>query len=241
VSATPIVIDYSEEIVDEVLAENNSEEESVNSYIFQDDYPGLSIGDVVEIEEVYFEILAAVPSEDGDLFECKEADVEEMTEAIAENDNAHQDVLDKAAEEASTEHHPDPVELEEEVLPIVNPDDEVEETSSLEKIEEEEVEEPVNDLDAEEDADWSIMKAKEVEYPQQIEEEPEVMEPDPDVEEAEMNKNDPIYKAIENELEEIYGYQTNFTYTESGTQYNIVLESGESIVLSTAYIQNMVN
>ena len=201
-SATPIILDLTEEAPAE-------ETESENSFIFQEDYPGLNVGDVVEIEEVYFEILAKVASDDGDLFECREADVEEMTESIEEK-----------AEEVKEE------------IPV----EAVEETTSLEK---EEV--PVADLDAEEDEDWEKAGMAPVEP------EPEILEPDPAVEEAAMSKEaaaestegTPIHNAIAAELEEIYGYAAKFTYSESGTQYNIVLESGESIVLSTAYIQNM--
>jgi hypothetical protein len=52
--------------------------------------------------------------------------------------------------------------------------------------------------------------------------------------------NPAVIKAIENELEEIYGYKTAFTYTEIDGQYNIVMESGETIVLSTAYIKSTI-
>lgn len=50
-------------------------------------------------------------------------------------------------------------------------------------------------------------------------------------------KDDPVKKAIAKELSEIYGYEPEFTYTEANDQFNIVLDSGETIVLSAAYIK----
>ena len=59
-------------------------------------------------------------------------------------------------------------------------------------------------------------------------------------EEPAVDKSSPLYVAIQNELEELYGYKPEFTYTETNDQFNIVLESGESVVLSAAYINSLV-
>jgi hypothetical protein len=74
------------------------------------------------------------------------------------------------------------------------------------------------------------MSAEEVieEYGENVPEEPTV------------DKSSPLYVAIQNELEELYGYKPEFTYTETNDQFNIVLESGESVVLSAAYINSLV-
>jgi hypothetical protein len=49
-----------------------------------------------------------------------------------------------------------------------------------------------------------------------------------------------VESAIASELEELYGYKPKFTFKESGDQYNIILESGESVVLSAAYINSII-
>jgi hypothetical protein len=46
----------------------------------------------------------------------------------------------------------------------------------------------------------------------------------------------PVKQAIADELEEIYGDVPNFTYTLTDDQYNILLDSGETITLASAYI-----
>lgn len=61
--------------------------------------------------------------------------------------------------------------------------------------------------------------------------------PDPVVEEN--SKNTRVKNIIANELQEIYGYDPKFTFSVNNSQYNIVLESGESISLSVAYIESL--
>lgn len=48
-----------------------------------------------------------------------------------------------------------------------------------------------------------------------------------------------IKKIITNELEEIYGYPPVFTYVLINNQYNITLDSGETITLASNYINSM--
>lgn len=50
-------------------------------------------------------------------------------------------------------------------------------------------------------------------------------------------KIEPIRKVIHDELEEIYGEIGNFDYKKQGNQYNITMESGESITLSAPYLE----
>jgi hypothetical protein len=54
--------------------------------------------------------------------------------------------------------------------------------------------------------------------------------------EAEAEAESPEYKAIAAELDDLYGYTPKFTFTKEGSQYNVVLETEESIVLSEALV-----
>lgn len=240
----------------EAVQEKVAEEESENSFIFQDDYPGLSIGDALEIEGEYFEIIAHQASEDGDLWECKEVSIqEEETEGDSVPDILLKDEEEVKAEDGYVEHTAPapaitPAEYKERIAEVTEGQAKLDEITQV-------------DLDAEEDADWAKMGAVAVGPTTVVEEnaegeplvsvtpvvvdftEPEIMEPNPAVEEAESKaeaealKNTPVYKAIAEELEDIYGFMPEFTYTEQGTQYNIVLASGESVVLSTSYIKSV--
>lgn len=55
------------------------------------------------------------------------------------------------------------------------------------------------------------------------------------------DKTSDLYITIKLELLELYGYTPDFTYTEKDNQYNVVLESGETVVLSAAYIDSLNN
>jgi len=55
------------------------------------------------------------------------------------------------------------------------------------------------------------------------------------------DKTSDLYITIKLELLDLYGYSPEFTYTEKDSQYNVVLESGETVVLSAAYIDSLDN
>jgi len=48
-----------------------------------------------------------------------------------------------------------------------------------------------------------------------------------------------IKAAIETEIEDLYGARIPFTYKLSGNQYNVKLETGETVVLTEAYIKSL--
>lgn len=48
-----------------------------------------------------------------------------------------------------------------------------------------------------------------------------------------------IRNAIETEIEDLYGAKIPFTYKLSGNQYNVKLETGETVVLTEAYINSL--
>ena len=62
------------------------------------------------------------------------------------------------------------------------------------------------------------------------------------VEEKTVDTSNKIFKAIAEELTDLYGEPFDtFKYELMDDQYNITLDSGESVVLSAAYIDNMVD
>jgi hypothetical protein len=68
---------------------------------------------------------------------------------------------------------------------------------------------------------------------------PQMPEPEPEEKKVVFQQDPRVTQLIAVELEEIYGYQPEFTYEQKDTQYNIVLDSGETVVLSTAYIKSL--
>ena len=64
-----------------------------------------------------------------------------------------------------------------------------------------------------------------------------------EAEEPEDNKNQAVKDAISKELIDLYGfsegYNFDFTYELTDSQYNITLDSGESLVLSSNYIEGL--
>lgn len=53
-----------------------------------------------------------------------------------------------------------------------------------------------------------------------------------------VDTEDPIYKAIAEEILEIYGSEMEFTYTSTDTQFNVVLSDNTTITLAITYIKN---
>ena len=102
--------------------------------------------------------------------------------------------------------------------------------------------------------DVSYWGAKELTLTEEVTEMPDIAPPTPievldevevseEVEETvnvgDFNQNDSIRNSIANELEEIYGEVCEFTYEQADNQYNITLSTGETIVLSAAYIESI--
>ena len=119
--------------------------------------------------------------------------------------------------------------VEEAPLPVAppaetEPEEVPEELPEPDPIEEEE-EEIIEEAEEEEDDNLPI-------------EEESVEETTSDVVEAPA-VDDKVKAAIAVEIEEIYGYEPEFTFDESDGQYNVKLESGESLVLSVTYIAGL--
>ena len=166
------------------------EEVAEELYFEQADYPGYSIGDVIDVEGAYYEVkgieeiyylCAAIDVVDEEI----KAEGFDNTTIDNQEDLEHQEKLDEASAEASMEFSisEEPVEEVEEVLPVM----EIEETVE-EKVEEE---------------------------------------------------HDPIKDTIGTYIEEIYGYIPEFTYTTMLNEYNVVLETGESLVINKSMVEEI--
>jgi hypothetical protein len=177
ITNAPINILAKEEIAEEL-------------YFEQADYPGYSIGDVLDVEGNYYEVkgiediyylCAAIDVVDEEV----KAEGFDNTTIDNQEDLEHQEKLDEASAEASMEFiiSEEPVEEVKEVLPVM----EIEETVE-EKVEEE---------------------------------------------------HDPIKDTIGTYIEEIYGYIPEFTYTTLLREYNVVLETGESLVINKSMVEEI--
>lgn len=170
-----------------ILAEEEVPEEL---YFEQTEYPGYSIGDVLDAEGVYYEVKGI----EDIYYLCTPIDVVDEEVKVEGFDNTtidnqadleHQEKLDEASEKASMEFiiSEEPVEEVQEVLPVM----EIEETVE-EKVEEE---------------------------------------------------HDPIKDIIGTYIEEIYGYIPEFKYEILEREYNVVLETGESLVINKSMVEEI--
>lgn len=222
-------VEEVEESVEETVVEDEVEEtvedEPADGEFFMSKadldemYPGveLEIGYVVTVMDNEFEITTADP--DSDKYGLTAIALEDVEEEDEVNEEPVAEVEEEVKESA-----PAPEVVEETV-------DEVEEdafeigdavtmastkTMLKPKTEKKEVEKPALDQEAEAKADEAIaiMEAK-------VEKTPE--------EKA-------IEAAIAFEIEDLYGAKVPFTYELSGSQYNVKLETGETVALTVDYI-----
>ncbi len=170
-----------------ILAEEEVPEEL---YFEQADYPGYSIGDVLDVEGVYYEVKGI----EDVYYLCTAIDVIDEEVKVEGFDNTtidnqedleHQEKLDEASAEASMEFiiSEEPVEEVQEVLPVMEIEETVEET---------------------------------------VEEE-----------------HDPIKDTLGTYIEEIYGYIPEFKYETLEREYNVILETGESLVINKSMVEEV--
>ena len=74
---------------------------------------------------------------------------------------------------------------------------------------------------------------------EEVEEVLPVMEIEETVEEKVEEEHDPIKDTIGTYIEEIYGYIPEFTYTTLLREYNVVLETGESLVINKSMVEEI--
>ncbi len=200
---------------DQVSKVLDAEGDDDEVYFEVDDYPGKQVGDLIEDDGSYYEI-KGMEAVDGDNYFVGTLipDAEEEAE--------------ESAAEAKAEPEAEETVQEAEVVPQEEPK---EETPTSEA--------PVEETPAKEEP----VAEKVEETPQEGPEAPaqagaeEEKAADPAA--GDVDKDAPVYKAIQKELKIIYGYEPDFTYAQEGGQYNVALETGESIVLTVPYINKL--
>lgn len=153
------------------------------TYVSVDEYPGVQIGDLVDIEGVYYEVVNIENMEGDDYFGIKEVSMEDE----------------------------EPTQFEEEHVgpPEMYTADTITSTDTTFDIEESDEEEIV------------VEESNSVTHTNDSEESVKVV--------------------IAKEIQELYGYNPEFTFIRKDDIYDVTLESGESFVLAANYINSMVN
>jgi len=249
------------------------------TFFTAEDFPGKQIGDLLEIEGAYYEIIGVDHLDGTDYWGCKEIEVMDEEEAetptatlelggitaevpievqggevmmedtepvvIERNEqgeplvSAKTVILDMGAEEVMTEIVAEKVEemIEEGIVELGTDTNSYlpEEPSILPKAEEVNTDAlpdiaPPTEPEVLEQVDVDAIKEEVME---EFEEEAPV---ESTLTEELGEDNSPVKLAIASELEDIYGEVPDFTYKLEDNQYNIVLSTGETIALSSAYI-----
>jgi len=153
------------------------------TYISVDEYPGVQIGDLVDIDGMYFEVVDIENMEGDDYFGIKAVTMEEEEPAQSEEEHVGPPEMYTGDTIASTDTPFDMEESDEEEIVV-------EESNSV-----------THTDDSEEGVKVIIAK----------------------------------------EIQELYGYNPEFTFVRKDDVYDVTLESGESFVLAANYINSMVN
>ena len=202
------------EPAEESNVDNSTEEyDDELFYFLTNEFPGITIGEVIMVEEDCYEVINIEEVDKNEYLVCKRLvdgcdSEEEITDAAT---HSYEDPDDDVLENKTST-------IEEGVSAIILP--------SVEPVEQ--PEQQVSESAPAEDPLETITE--------QVTESTET--PD-DLFTA--TENNPVRDAIGKEIEDIYGTPQEFTYTSTGTQYNIVLATGETITLAVTYIDNLIN
>ena len=176
----------TEEPDTDVAHESTAEE----FYFSADDYAGTAVGDMLEVDDEYYEIIREETME-GDTY---------LIGIVA------------SIEESTEEEVPEVTDQD-----LVTTVDEIEAT--LAETPEQDVEFDISDtgveVTPEEETEVEDTSVQQVESP---------------------TVGDPVKDQIALEIEDLYGYIPEFTYTAVGDDYNVVLETGESFTLQAGPI-----
>ena len=225
--------DTGEEIVegaDELIGE------AEEVYFDCADYEGVNVGDTIEEENVYYDLIRKENIEGDDYF---------IGVAIAANDEETLDdhQVEDALEEVTEE-------TQEEAFSPVDHARQARAAVSIEELSDEDLLDQYGHMNAEEIN--SAINEEAAVYHSEGVATPDTNEVNEDVVNEEYNddvdavleqldaKSDPLIPAIKSQLNDLYGYEPEFTYEVSGMQLNITLETGESVCLSKAYIESLI-
>jgi hypothetical protein len=198
---------------EETVAETTDvpEDTTQSTYVEASDYEGIEEGDAIDVDGEYFEVKTKVTMEGEEYLELVPISIEAGVEKV-------RDLLNTEVEEHS-------VEVTEQVSEEESFEDEIEAK-----------EEPVIDdtlsFEIEEDKEESVTEE------QSDNSDTECREDVGNV--GEEFKGDPaIMAVIDREIEELYGEKRTFKYEEvSNGQFNVTLDTGETMVLSGKHIRS---
>jgi hypothetical protein len=186
----------------------------------------VKVGDVIVIEGTHYDVTGEDIDKDISYWVATEANTTLEEEKVVVEPAIIDEVVDNEVEIETDEVFDIKESPSDNSLPIPP----VQDKAVTNEVKEEEVVEEKEDPDAKDD--WEAISKEVVQNPI-VESSVELSEKT----DAQLPL-DPTKIAIATELEAIYGYVPEFTYTSADDQYNIVLESGESLVLSAAYIDS---
>ena len=201
------------EPADESNIDNSTEEyDDELFYFLTSEFPGITIGEVIMVEEDCYEVINIEEVDKNEYLVCKHLvdgcdSEEEIPDAATHSYENPDDVLEN---KTST--------TEEGVSAIILPSAEPVEQTKQQVSESAPAEDPLETI--------TEQVTESTETPDDL---------------FTATENNPVRDAIGKEIEDIYGTPQEFTYTSTGTQYNIVLATGETITLAVTYIDNLIN
>ena len=222
----PLLNSFEEmvDVVKEVLpAVEPAEESNVDNsteeyddelfYFLTNEFPGITIGEVIMVEEDCYEVINIEEVDKNEYLVCKRLvdgcdSEEEIPDAAT---HSYEDPDDDVLENKTST-------TEEGVSAIILPSAEPVEQTEQQVSESAPAEDPLETI--------TEQVTESTETPDDL---------------FTATENNPVRDAIAKEIEDIYGTPQEFTYTSTGTQYNIVLATGETITLAVTYIDNLIN
>ena len=202
------------EPAEESNVDNSTEEyDDEPFYFLTNEFPGITIGEVIMVEEDCYEVINIEEVDKNEYLVCKRLvdgcdSEEEIPDAAT---HSYEDPDDDVLENKTST-------TEEGVSAIILPSAEPVEQTEQQVSESAPAEDPLETI--------TEQVTESTETPDDL---------------FTATENNPVRDAIAKEIEDIYGTPQEFTYTSTGTQYNIVLATGETITLAVTYIDNLIN
>ena len=202
------------EPAEESNVDNSTEEyDDEPFYFLTNEFPGITIGEVIMVEEDCYEVINIEEVDKNEYLVCKRLvdgcdSEEEIPDAATHSyEDPDDDVLENKT--STTEEGVSAIILPS-VEPVEQPEQQVSESAPAE--------DPLETI--------TEQVTESTETPDDL---------------FTATENNPVRDAIAKEIEDIYGTPQEFTYTSTSTQYNIVLATGETITLAVTYIDNLIN
>lgn len=225
-------VETDEQYQERVASIEGEPEEELNPdellYFSQEDYPDKQIGDMIQIEDAYYDIIGVDQTDDQDYWVCKEIPVETdedgftipVSEVTETTETIEEPVVENPIADApGAPGLPPDVDLPSiappEAAPTITPDVVITEEDMQTIPLTETAPVVVDDIEA-------GVKTEPENIPNDLSED-----------------NSPIKKTIAAEIDELYGEPHEFTYELIDNVYEIKLSTGEALTLSAAYIESI--